>query len=65
MYKRSLLNRCEVIIKVMSSTGEYEAEHKTMEMHTCMHAFITRKLQICYILFRNHLCCCVLQLMSV
>ena len=31
------------VIKAKNSRGEYEAEHKTMEMHTYIHAFIIRK----------------------
>ena len=29
-FTQSQINRCEIIIKAMNSTGEHEAEHKTM-----------------------------------
>ena len=48
----------------MNSRGEHEAEHKTMEILTYIHAFIIRKLQNYYILFLNHLWSCILKLMS-
>ena len=59
------MNRCEISVLVMSSRGEYEAEHKTMETQTYIHAFIIRKLHNYYILFLSHLWSCVLKLMSV
>ena len=49
----------------MNSRGEYEAEHKTMEIqHTYLHAFTIRKFHYYYILFLSHLWSCVLKLMS-
>ena len=49
----------------MSSRGEHEAEHKTVEIQTYIHAFINRKLHNYNILFQSHLPSCVLKLMSV
>ncbi len=37
----------------------------SMEIQTCIHAFINRKLHNYYILFLSHLRSCVLKLMSV
>ena len=48
----------------MSRRGEYEAEHKTIEIHTYIHAFIVRKLYNYYFLFLSHLWSCVLKLLS-
>ena len=64
-YTKSELDRCEITIKFTNSRGEHEAEHKTMEIQTYIHAFINRKLHNCYILFLSHLWSCVLKLMSV
>ena len=49
----------------MKSRGEHEAEHKTVEIQTYIHAFIIRKLHNYHILFLSHLWNCVLKLMSV
>ena len=49
----------------MNSRSEHEAEHKTMEIQTYIHAFIIRKLHNDYILFLSHLWSCVFKLMSV
>ena len=43
-YTQSQIARCEITIKVMDSRGKHEAEHKTVEIHTCIHALIIRKL---------------------
>ena len=44
-YTQSQINQCEITVKVINSRGEYEAEHKTMEIQTYIHAFIIRKLR--------------------
>ena len=48
----------------MKSRGEHEAEHKTVEIQTYIHAFIIRKLHNYHILFLSHLRSWVLKLMS-
>ena len=56
MYTESQINQCEMITRVINSTGEREAEHKNAKIPTYMHAFIIRKLQNYYISFLNYLC---------
>ena len=64
-FTQSQIDRCKIIVKVMNNRGEYETHHKTMEIQAYIHAFIIRKLQICYILVLNNLWSCVLKLISV
>ena len=64
-YTKSEIDRCEITIKFTNSRGEHEAEHKTVEIQTYIHAFINRKLHNYYILFLSHLWSCVLKLMSI
>ena len=54
-YTQSQINRCETTITVMNSRVKHETEHKTMEIHTYIHAFINRKLHNYYILLLSHL----------